>query len=101
MKYCLIILLAILMPAYSYAWNYGGELTITSVTMWENSEVNPLYFKRSDDVWCYVPASEKLLHSLILTLYASGKTAEIHCYDLEESPLTFYPAHKLHRIIAK
>lgn len=86
---------------YSYAWTAAVNTKISAVTLWESSTTNPLYFKRDDNVWCYVPASEKALHSLILTLYASGKSADIHCHDLAETPLAFEPAHKLHRIVAK
>ncbi|MCM0147189.1 hypothetical protein KCN56_01225 [Photobacterium galatheae] len=94
--------LCALFSANVSAWTFGQNVTISSVTLWEGSGVNPLYFKRSDNVWCYVPAEEKNLHSLILTLYASGKTADIHCHDQAENKMGgIESAHKLHRIIAK
>lgn len=96
----LITLLAI--PGISHSWVSGSDLRISSIVMWESSEVHPLYFKASNDMWCYVPAGEKNLHSLILTLYASGKASDIHCYDLAEEKMGGVPAgHKLHRIITK
>lgn len=101
MKKTIITLLGIMIANNSFAWSYAGDTKITAVTLWEDSSTNPLYFKRADNVWCYVAATEKNLHSLILTLYASGKSADIHCYDLAETPMGFEPAHKLHRIVAK
>jgi hypothetical protein len=98
----IIILLALMSSGYSYAWTGAGNTKVIAVALWESSTTNPLYFKRADNVWCYVPASEKTLHSLILTLYVSGKLADIHCYDLAETQMGgMDPAHKLHRIIAK
>lgn len=86
----------------SGAWSYGANVTITSIILWQESEVNPLYFKRSDNVLCYVPAGEPTLQSLILTLYSSGNTADIHCHaEPEELMLGVRAAHKLHRVVAK
>jgi hypothetical protein len=70
--------------------------------LWQESEANPLYFKRSDNVWCYVPAGEPTLQSLILTLYSSGNKADIHCRAQPDALMNGVgPAHKLHRVIAK
>ncbi len=86
----------------THAWIAAEDATISAVIMWESAEINPLYFKRSDNVWCYIPAGQKNLHSLVLTLYASGKRADIHCYDLAETKMGGVEAgHKLHRILAK
>jgi hypothetical protein len=80
----------------------GSNVTIDRIVLWENSEANPLYFRRSDNVLCYVPAGQSTLQSLILTLYSSGKLSDIHCHAEEEQlMLGIRPAHKLHRIIAK
>ncbi|PSW80804.1 hypothetical protein [Photobacterium damselae] len=96
------LVLCALLSINAMAWTFGSNVTITAVTLWEGSSVNPLYFKRSDNVWCYVPADEKNVHSLILTLYASGKTADIHCHDQAENKMGgIEAAHRLHRIIAK
>ena len=84
----------------SFGWSFASKTKITAIAIWENSEVNPLYFKRSDKVWCYVSAKDKNLHSLILTLYATGKTADIHCHNKAERRMGgISVAHKLHRII--
>lgn len=100
-----LVLLSLLSVANTtFAWNSTPDAKIVAVVVWEGAEVtNPLYFQRSDNVWCYIPAGEKTLQSLILTLYASGKTAEIHCYDLADGKMVDLtnPAHKLHRIIAR
>jgi hypothetical protein len=89
-------------PVDDTGLNFGANVSIDRIVLWENSEANPLYFRRSDDVLCYVPAGQSTLQSLILTLYSSGKLADIHCRaEEEELMLGMRPAHKLHRIIAK
>ncbi|ASU24199.1 hypothetical protein CCZ37_17150 [Vibrio qinghaiensis] len=101
-KNIVLLILSALLSTNTMAWTFGQNVTITAVTLWEGSGINPLYFKRSDNVWCYVSADEKNVHSLILTLYASGKTADIHCYDQAENKMGgIEAAHKMHRIIAK
>lgn len=97
----MLILISSLISNSALAWSLGENVKISSIMLWENSGANPLYFKRSDNVWCYVPANENSLQSLILTLYASGRKAEIHCHDNAENKMGgVQPAHKLHRIIA-
>ncbi|MGI0116198.1 hypothetical protein [Zooshikella sp. RANM57] len=99
-KIFLIILLS--SPLICKAWTFGNNVTITNVILWEDDNHNPLYFKRSDNVMCYVPADQKSIRSLILTVYASGRRADIHCYDNAEAIMGgIESAHKLHRIIAK
>ena len=83
-------------------WNFGANVTIDTITLWASSEdTNPLYFKRSDGVSCYIPPGETTLQSLILTLYSSGELADIHCHAEAEVRAGGLSAHKLHRIIAK
>lgn len=83
-------------------WTFGSDVKIVSITQWESSKIHPLYFKRSDGVWCYVPVSENALNPLILMLYASGRLADIHCHKTGENKMVgMPPAHKTHRIIAK
>ncbi|MGR5361327.1 hypothetical protein ACPV54_10730 [Vibrio mediterranei] len=95
------LVLSVLFSTNVMAWNHGPNVTIKAVTLWEGHE-NPLYFQRSDNVWCYVSANEKRVQSLILTLYASEKIADVHCHDQAEIKMGGMPgAHKLHRIIAK
>lgn len=53
----------------------------------EGYGTNPLYFKQADNVWYYVPVTEKEMYSLILRLYSSGKVADIHCYDQSETKM--------------
>jgi len=102
MKKVLLALSMLVASGVSHAYTYGQDVKISTVIMWENAETNPLYFKTSSNLWCYVPAGEKNLYSLVLTLYASGKLADIHCYDSAESLMGGVEAgHKLHRILAK
>ncbi len=100
MKKVLLCLLFIAMPSFGFI--YGNDQKIVNIVLWDGAETGPLYFSMSNGNWCYIPAGQKVLQTMVFMLYASGKTAEIHCYDTEE---TLYggvpPAHKLHRIYAK
>lgn len=90
----------ILFSIESFAWTAQGDATITRIVSWES--VDRMQFQRSDGVWCYAPASDKINQTLILSLYLAGKSAEIYCYDAEEFQNSgMPPAHKLHRIQAQ
>ncbi|CAH0524615.1 hypothetical protein [Vibrio hippocampi] len=85
-------------------YNIGEGVTIASISTWESSDSKGLYFMRSDDVWCYIPSGDGNVNSrsLILTLYATGKKADIYCYTDTKLLSNGLPAsHKLHQIIAK
>jgi hypothetical protein len=100
MKKLLMMVFLSCMTATSFAWNYGLNVTITAITLWEGSDVNPMYFKRSDNVWCYIPAGQKLLQANVMSMYLSGKSADIHCHDTPETPMIYdAPAYKLHRLV--
>jgi hypothetical protein len=105
MKKLLLVLAIIFFPGSSYAWVESNNVTITEMMVWENLDNGgPMHFKLSNNKWCYVPASQKTLHALIMSLYVSGKTiSAIHCYDTADSNAggSVEGAHKLHRIIAK
>jgi hypothetical protein len=94
-----------LASASSYAWQVSSNVTIVELIAWESlDDGGPLHFKLSNNAWCYVPSGKKTLHSLIMSLYVSGKTvAEIHCHDTADSNAggSVAAAYKLHRIIAK
>lgn len=101
MKIFLLALLFIATP--SFAWVTADNQSITAIIAWENAETGPMHFQFSNGTWCYIPAGQKTLQSLVLTLYASGKKAEFHCYDDADSSGggSVPAAHKLHRIIPK
>ncbi len=105
MKKVFFMLLVAALSVNAYAWKYSANVRIVEVMAWENlDDGGPLHFKLSNDVWCYVPSGKKTLHSLIMSIYISGReVAEIHCYDTPDSSSgnTVTSAHKLHRIIAK
>ncbi|USH03732.1 hypothetical protein K6Q96_06990 [Grimontia kaedaensis] len=101
-KAAAFFILAVFFSSSAYSWTHHPNTRIKVITIWEGSGSNPLYFQREDNVWCYVPAEEIMIHSLILTLYSSGKRADIHCYDRAETKMGgISAAHKIHRIIAK
>ncbi|WP_444930648.1 hypothetical protein ACJJIF_02380 [Microbulbifer sp. SSSA002] len=49
---------------------------------------------------CHVSYEEKEFTSLIISLYMSGKSATVHCYN-EELDIGGIKSYKLHRVIAK
>ena len=105
LKKILMVAVLGLMSSTSYAWQFASNVTIVEIMAWENlDDGGPLHFKLSNNTWCYVPSAKKTLHSLIMSLYVSGKTiAEIHCHDVADSNAggSVAGAYKLHRIIAK
>jgi hypothetical protein len=98
-----IFLLALIFAsAPAFAWKESTNQTIVEIMAWENTETTVVHFKLSNGTWCYIPASQKTLNSIILTLYASGKKAHFHCHDTADSNAggSVPAAHKLHRISA-
>jgi hypothetical protein len=95
--------LMLLVTSPSFAWVAGNGLRITTVTSWEGTDNGGvLYFGTSGGFTCWIQASQKTLYSMILTLYATGKPAEIYCYDAVDEIVGGVPgAHKLHRLQAQ
>ena len=88
------------MLAYSgnaYAWVQSDGVTVSNIIEWQDDA--PVYFTLSNGTVCYVPNTEKNLYSLVLSIYASGKSANIHCHDSVET-YGGVEGHRLHRIIA-
>ncbi|HTF98046.1 MAG TPA: hypothetical protein VL995_18060 [Cellvibrio sp.] len=85
-----------------FAWKESANQTIVEIMAWENTETTVVHFKLANGTWCYIPASQKTLNSIILTLYASGKKGNFHCHDTADSNAggSVPGAHKLHRISA-
>jgi len=73
-------------------------VTISKITQWNND--SPVYIELSNSTSCYVPAVEKNLISLVLTMYAAGKKADIHCWDTADT-YSGIPGHRVHRIITQ
>lgn len=105
MKKALFLVLVAALSVNAHAWKLSTNVKIVEILAWEDLDNGgPLHFKLSNNVWCYVPSGKKTLHSLIMSVYVSGRElAEIHCYDTPDSNSggSVTSAHRLHRIIAK
>lgn len=92
-------LLCALAAQPAHAWLHFPNAQVRDVTQWENN--NPVFFKTSgSETHCYVPAAEKNLVALILSLHASQRTASIHCYPDNPISVGGVTGYRLHRIIA-
>ena len=93
-----LCLLLLLLPSAVSAWTPSGEkVTVDLIYEWQDNNV--ILFKTSLGHICYIPANEKSMYSLVLSLMATGKQASIHCHDTEESHGGIM-AHRVHRVIA-
>lgn len=92
-----LIFFFLICPALVYAWTPNGEeVTVDKIVQWEGD--GQIMFLTSLGVWCYVPPQEKNMYSLVLSLYATGNTASIHCHD-DVTSVGGYEAHRVHRVI--
>ena len=80
------------------AWTYFDSAKILGIVQWQDN--SPLYFEVAPGTYCFVPASEKNMIALILSLYASGRLANFHCHPTAET-YGDIPAYRLHRIISR
>jgi hypothetical protein len=87
--------LAITAP--TYAWVYSPNVSVIEITEWQDGA--PVYFKLSNGTMCYVPAAEKNMYSLILSMYVSGKRAHIHCADSSDI-YGGMAAYRVHRVVS-
>lgn len=79
------------------AWVQGRNVTVSNIIQWQDNA--PIYFSLSNNITCYVPASEKNMYSLILGVFSSGKKVNIWCHD---TPYYYggYWGHRVHRFEA-
>jgi hypothetical protein len=83
--------------APAYAWVYSAEASVKEIIAWEGS--GQIVFVLSSGTVCYIKGDEKNMYGLILSMFMSGKRANVHCYDNAES-IGGISAHRLHRFIA-
>lgn len=81
----------------SYAWISGENVSVVEITEWQDSA--PIYFKLSNGTMCYIPANEKNMYSLILSIHVSGKRAHVHCADAVDT-YGGVPGHRVHRVVS-
>lgn len=91
------VLAGLLVSPGAMAWTPNGEtVTIDNIYQWE--ENRDVVFKTSLGHYCYIPATETAMYSLVLSLMTSGKRASIHCHDATVNK-GGYDAHRVHRVI--
>lgn len=98
---CLATLLSLLFGAADVRaddWKFFGSAKVRSIAQWQDS--SPVYIELAPDTWCYVPAAEKNLIALIISLHATGRSADFHCHAAPES-FGGMTGYRLHRIIAR
>lgn len=93
----LSFLLGIVLSTPSHAWVYSGNVSVVEITQWQGD--TPIYFKLSNGTMCYVTPLEKTMYSLMLSLYATGKKAHIHCHDTADT-YGGIPGYRIHRVIS-
>lgn len=79
-------------------WKFFGSAKVLSIAQWQDS--SPIYIQLAPDTWCYVPATEKNMIALIMSLQATGRSADFHCHATPEvfGGMTGY---RLHRVITR
>jgi len=77
-------------------WKYFGSAKIRSIAQWQGN--SPVYIELAPDAWCYVPAAEKNMIALVISLHSTGRPANFHCHS---TPETYggMTGHRLHRVI--
>lgn len=95
----IFVLLMVFGSFRSWGWVQPGNTTIKEFVQWESSNAGYALLILETDQKCYVTLAEKELYSLVLALYMSGKTFNLHCHDSTEN-INGYTAHKIHRINA-
>lgn len=83
---------------FADTWIFSERAKISWIMQWE-TEGSPTFFQLSSGHRCYVPNEDKKNYALIQMLYATQRTANIHCYPQIYS-YGGETAYKLHRVIA-
>lgn len=105
MKLISLIIFTLLLASNANAW-VTGKATVDEIWAWETggNGSDKVYFKlvnSSGDgsVVCYISDKEDVLYALVLSLHATRKEADYHCWDKTENTQGIV-GHKLHRIIS-
>lgn len=98
---CLAVSLCLLFSATNVRaddWKFFGSAKVRSIAQWQDS--SPVYIELGSDSWCYVPAAEKNLIALIISLHATGRPADFHCHTTPES-FAGMTGYRIHRVITR
>jgi hypothetical protein len=93
-----VMTLAISSAALAQEWKFYSGVTISSIVQWQGN--NSILFQVAPDAYCHVGPDDKANIALVMTLYSSGRKADIHCFPtaVNVGGINSYP---LHRIIAR
>ncbi|MCG9735319.1 hypothetical protein L1D51_15085 [Pseudoalteromonas shioyasakiensis] len=89
--------LLMIIPTKVFAWVESKNATVDKIIQWQDDA--PTYFILSSGAVCFIPADEKSMYTLILSLKATGKKAQFHCWD-DEKVTQGISGHRIHRVIA-
>ena len=94
------LFLALIFSVSATAWQ-AGTASIDQIWTWQTGSngSDKIYFKLSDGEMCFIEDSESILYSLILSLNATGKTVNYHCWD-DEVTTQGIAGHKVHRLVS-
>jgi hypothetical protein len=89
---------AISAMALATEWKFYQGAQISSIVQWEGN--SGILIQVAPDAFCHVKPEDKTNIALVMTLYSSGRKADIHCFPtvVNISGINAYP---LHRIIAR
>lgn len=84
--------------ALGQEWKFFSAARISSIVQWQGN--NTVLVEVAPNIYCSVGPEEKANLALVMTLYSSGRRADIHCFP---TPITMggISAYPLHRIIAR
>lgn len=84
--------------ALATEWKFFQGAQISSIVQWQGS--NEVLLQVAPDTFCHVGPEDKANIALVMTLYSSGRRADIHCFPtvVNLGGINSYP---LHRIIAR
>lgn len=98
MRMGIVLLVALIAGGIHQVANaYVGysNVTIAEFVQWQDA--SPIFFKLSNGAWCYVPAEEKNLYVLLLSMHAQATRAEVHCHDTVDT-VGGLSARRVHRV---
>lgn len=93
-----VMALAISATAFADEWKFFQGAQISAIVQWEGN--SGVLIRVPSGEHCHVKAEDKTNIALVMTLYGSGRKADIHCHP---TPISIggISAYPLHRIVAR
>lgn len=79
-------------------WKFFQGVRISGIVQWQGN--NQVLLQVGPDEFCHVAPDDKANIALVMTLYSSGRKADIHCFPTAEI-VGGMRSYALHRIIAR